>query len=164
MNIIANLQYLISDADQSIRAEFQSLKTHVKQLFETELETISSSDFYSNIKNVLMDVINIPQVAFKTIINHYPKTFYIAIVIDIIVTVIFPSILRLPALALDLYVIFKYSHQLSETMRIYNKENVSEWTSDVLKKQRIIAMINSIEQCKRVMQNIKDFFTTIFTY
>ncbi len=154
MAIITNFYFFKNDVYQSIRLKSETLENHMTQQI----------DFFSKLKNISFDIIDTSKLILKKAFLHYPKTMRIAFIINLIVIFIFPSISRFIGLGLEIYIFLKNNNLLSKSIRIYNNENVSEWTSSVAEKQRIIDMIDPLEQLRSFLPRIKNYVGMIFNH
>ena len=154
MSIQANIRFLLDDIKNSTITAYDT--------FERSLD--ERSDFYTKAKNIANFTFIITKNIYKKLIVHYPKTVRIALAIETLIFLIFPSISRLLGLIFTYYLFFKHENIFSRSIRIYHNSNISEWSCNLEDKQRIVLIIDPIEQISNFFDRIVSYFASIFRF
>ncbi|MFA6119057.1 MAG: hypothetical protein WCT85_05945 [Parachlamydiales bacterium] len=89
------------------------------------------------VKSFSVEVLKTTKECIGDISRHYPKTILICFVANVIFSILKGSITGFIGVAVDCYLLYPHRNHIFCAIKVYNKHNISEWTSSFEEKENL---------------------------
>ena len=117
------------------------------ELYKNDIEPMYKECFSSlrttrNFKNKVVEIIKTADEVMRKIIVHYPKTALIVSIVDVIFTILFPSIATIIPTVINVSLTVRHLDYLVTSIKEYNNHNKSELFSSYEEKKALEAIVH----------------------
>ena len=162
MEITGNLSNYFDQAGSLLSVKMDK----INNALETSEELFVAGEIFSGIRKFVVELINVPRDFFELTVEHFPKTTFIAIIVDAIASAVLGYYF---SMAISVYCFYKYDDFIRKTIDEYDSRGISEWTCPPEVKQHVIIQIHAkmimssvVNGCvhwfSQVLHNARDFF------